>query len=110
MNCVHNSLQHRCVVTRHVSRHFCGAKTMIRKFVITLIFISLQFNFLSAQSRLTQGIIEAQGSALYSFTNFSGPPVQYEAFERYWKQHNLSLQLSLGYFVSDQIELSLQPQ
>ena len=82
---------------------------MITRTLTMSLIVALSGGCLFAQASLVGGLIEAQGSVLYSFSDQTQFPYGDETFDRYFRQHNISLQPSVGYFFSNDWELILQP-
>ena len=77
---------------------------------IELLLTAAVFGYLFAQNEVMDGRLEAQGTLLYSFSNRTNPPDPGEPFDRYWRQHTLTLEPSIGYFVFDSWEVLIQPR
>ncbi len=83
---------------------------MIRIITIQLFLTAISLDSLFARNNLMRGRFEVQGTLLYSFSHQTNPPYEGETFDRYFRENTLTLQPSIGYFVSDSWELLLQPR
>ena len=53
--------------------------------------------------------VEISGSVLYHYSNLTWGPYPGESFERFIRSHTVTLQPSVGYFVTPEFEMVLEP-
>ena len=92
------------------SRHFYYGSNMKRIISVSIILLAFSIVDVFAQGILSDGVLEGQGTVFYTYSYKSGPPDPNQTFDLYLKEHYILIQPSLGYFLSGQWELTLQPQ
>jgi len=65
---------------------------------------------LLSQDSTSQFSYELSGGFSYSYSNSLTPPYSGESFSRYFKTHTVSISPSLGYFLTEEIEILLSPE
>jgi hypothetical protein len=81
----------------------------MKTLVIQLCFVLLLTNAVFTQNNITPKLFEAQGSALYSYSNQVRPPDQFLPIERFERYTLMSFQPSFGFFLSSHLEVFVQP-
>ena len=82
---------------------------MQRQIIFIGLFVCGMHANTSAQDRLHNGVWECQGALFYQYSNSSAPATPGTTFDRYDKQHEVNVVPSIGYFLSDQWEISVIP-